>query len=111
MLVFMLYLLALPMWLNGGDTRLLQSQEEGCLTHIRPSHLLICKPAKVYRQATEVNGNTIVTFCWSERDLYETAESNACTTKHKAKATQLKNNNVNVLEWQSQEFVAVWPRA
>lgn len=64
MLVFMLYLLELANGARRGDTRLLQS-----LTHIRPSHLLILKPAKVYCHATQINGNTTVTFCSSGCDL------------------------------------------
>ncbi len=83
-----------------GDTGLLHSLEEGCLTYIRPSQRLIFESTKVDHHATQVNGNTTVTFCSSKCDLSKTAECNASTPKHKAKAAQewLENNNVKVQE-------------
>lgn len=78
---------------HPGDSRLLKSQGEGCLTHI---HLLIFKPEKVYRHATQVNRNTTVTFCWSKCDLYK-------MTRREARTPKYKDNNSGKLQKQQYE--------
>lgn len=101
----MLYLLALPMRLDGGIPGSYRVRRKAVwLTSVHLTHWFlnqqryIVVPLKSMEMLLWHSAGQNVTFI-------KTAECNACAPEHKAEATRerLKNNNANAPEWPSQE--------